>query len=402
MKHGTHRTAIAACTCLFGVAGSAFGAASFEILPEVPGFPGGGQSVFDISADGRFATGVGGGTVFRWERGVGIAAISPSNYEHTFTAGISSDGSRICSAVDVDGDGVASAAYWDSSTGMWTETSTYETNEGQGGTESSVAFDISGNGSTMVGLGWTAGGGFAEAVSYDIPGTSWTGLGRPPMASSRASGVNSDGSLIGGWIESETTGSRRATYWDQMGAHTLTPDDGSVGEINAVSTNSRYLAGYQTNPDPNENFSNAGIIYDTVTDALTYIPGIELSFFGTTELSFSDISDAGIAVGYDGNIFFSFQRAAIYIPGSGLMFVRDYLVSLGLDMDTILNYDENVGLDEWHILTADAISADGTTIGGQMINFNTYETRGWIATIPAPGAPCFLIAIGAGIARRRR
>jgi len=403
MMHGLRCAGkTSAAILLLSVAGSALGSASFEILPEIPGLPGAGQSIMSISADGRFATGVGAGAVFRWERGVGTSTISPGDWQHTFTAGISSDGSRISSSVDANNDGIWNAAYWDESTGLWTEADPYESTDGIDGTEAGVAFDISGDGNTMVGLGWITGGGHAEAVSYSIPGTAWTGLGRPPLASSRASGANFDGSLIVGWLESETWGQRRATYWDANGAHTFTPDDGSVGEFNAVSTNGRYMVGYQTNPDPEQNYANAGIIYDVTTDTLQYVPGIELSFFGTTELNFLDVSDSGIAVGYDGNQFFSFQRAAIYIPGQGLSYVRDYLVSLGLDMDTILNYDPNIGLDEWHILSTSAISSDGTTIGGQMINWNTYETRGWIATIPAPGASCLFLGGVAALGGRRR
>lgn len=394
--------ASAAAIVLLGSAGLAFGITpAFEILQSVPGLEGAGQSVFDISADGRFATGVGGGTVFRWERGVGVTPISATNWQHTFTAGISADGSRIVSTVDADNDGFFNAAYWETSTGAWTETSMYQAYTGPEDIEGSVGFDVSGDGNTIVGLGWLP-TYRAEAVSYDIAGAAWTGLGHPPTASSRASGVNADGTLIGGWIESETTGSRRATLWDNGVATTITPDDGSVGEFNSVSSNGRYVVGYSTNPDPSQNFANAGLIYDTLTGDTQYIPGIDLTFFGTTELNFTDVADNGVAVGIDGNAFFGFQRGAISIPGDGLMWVRDYLVSVGLDMDTLLNYDPMTGFDEWHILTADAISADGTTMGGQMINWTTYETRGWIATIPAPSTGLLLGAGATLLTRRRR
>lgn len=69
------------------------------------------------------------------------------------------------------------------------------------------------------------------------------------------------------------------------------------------------------------------------------------------------------------------------------MNLNTYLPTLGLD------------LTGWNLEVCSAISFDGNTRVGQG-TFNG-ETRGWHATIPAPGA-AGLLAMGGRMASRRR
>ena len=167
-------SAVAILTLAAVTAAAAEGA--FSIISDSSN---GGAAVQGISADGSVVTGVSDGRVFRWTADLGLTYISPRDFLHTFFATVSSDGSTIVSTV-ADSAGTFSAARWTEQQAAW---QTLGGLPGQGspdGTQISTGWGVSGDGATVVGLGWHS--------NYTAEAFQWTeeagmvGLGQPPAS----------------------------------------------------------------------------------------------------------------------------------------------------------------------------------------------------------------------------
>lgn len=80
--------------------------------------------------------------------------------------------------------------------------------------------------------------------------------------------------------------------------------------------------------------------------------------------------------------------AMIWTEELGMVDLNSYLPGIGVD------------LTGWTLTTTTGLSFDGTTIVGAGM-YDGVE-RGWLVTIPSPGAACLLCLGGVAMSRRRR
>src|SRR5215472_15759240 len=183
-------------------AGTSAAGSGFSVIGESRN---GSAAVQGISANGSVVVGVSDGRVFRWTPDLGLAYISPQDVLHTFYASVSADGSTIVSTV-ADSTGLFSAARWTAQGDGWQTLGGLPDQSSPDGAEISSGWGVSGDGSTVVGLGWH--------TNYTAEGFQWTeatgmvGLGQPPASrhSSRASAISADASTVVGFYEHPSQG----------------------------------------------------------------------------------------------------------------------------------------------------------------------------------------------------
>jgi len=195
---------------MFGPHASRFAFATVLALLLSPAARAGGDAAFiemgpgqptDISADGATVIGLG----FTWTQSGGQQAVAG------MTSGgvpaVSADGT-ILSGTSVDPVSTLQVAT------RWVGGVAQPLGGIPGGSPSgsslSSGYDISGDGSTVVGLAWVD-AGTAAAFKWTASG----GMVQMPQLgpnSSRASAISGDGNVIGGWDEA-TNGPRRAALW---------------------------------------------------------------------------------------------------------------------------------------------------------------------------------------------
>jgi uncharacterized membrane protein len=341
-----------------------------------------GTSVFNITPDGMVAVGVSDGAVFRWTPSGGAAMISPADWLNTFTAGVSNDGNTIVSSMINPSNNQQEAAVWRAHQG-WSFlgglTAGVEGNL-------STAYDVSGDATKIVGLGWHTNWRAEGFLWQDSSGMS--GLGRPENMSSRASRISRDGSLIIGWYENNDTGERRPARWVNGGAVDLYMGETAVGETLGTNSDGSILVGEHWV----DGVGSRGYFYDSIgVHDFGLLPGHENNF--SPRSLANGVSDDSIVVGYSGGDPFwgDQEEAFVWTLDSGMVTAASYLLGKGISVPSHLK-----------LTSATSISADGKTIGGQAFNMNTNFNEAWVATsVPEPGS---MIALTLGIAAllRRR
>ncbi|MCS7301342.1 MAG: hypothetical protein NZ556_07300 [Fimbriimonadales bacterium] len=211
-----------------------------ELLPTLSS---GTHSAQGVSADGSVIVGVGtlqsGGTsAVRWTA-AGIESIVPGGRAW----GVSADGTAVAGSGLVGG-GLLTAF-------RWTETGGLQTLPG-GAT--AIAWDISADGSTVVGFYQTANG--SRAFRWRPNSGEFQDLGTLGGRSSIAFGTNDDGSVVLG-LSDKAGGGVRAFIWTEAEGmrdlNTVFPEavsDGSVLiSVRAVSLDGRYIVGWGDRPN---------------------------------------------------------------------------------------------------------------------------------------------------------
>lgn len=238
-------------------------------------------------------------------------------------------------------------------------------------------------GTASIGGGVSGDGNIVTGVSFDTEfnGTAfrWTSAGGmqsigtvPGGTSSDGRRVSRDGSTIIGLAG--TPDGDRAFAWTESGGMQnlglVSPGDGTSSAF-GVNGDGTVVAGFSG--------STAAIWVDGVGQSIGMLPGAGLSIAYT-------LSDDGSLVG--GYSFFDQEPVAtLWSQALGTVDLNTYLPTLGID------------LTGWELDYTRDISADGTTIVGDGV-FNG-EPRGWVVTIPAPGATA-LLGVGGLMAMRRR
>ncbi len=194
-----------------------------------------------VSANGAVVTGYNTASFWFWtsQQGlVSIGGISPSS-GGAGSADISSDGSRIGYTVINPATGKTEAAFYEVETGL-------TTNAGNFGFSCDVSatscWGMSGDGNTIVGLGWhnlCAARGFKSSAAGGIVDLGTLVPGSP----SRANACSGDASVIAGWQDSQQ-GARQATYW-KNGQQKLIfgPGGQTLGEAGVVSSDGQWILG---------------------------------------------------------------------------------------------------------------------------------------------------------------
>jgi uncharacterized membrane protein len=303
----------------------------------------------DITADGSVV--VGGlsnldGPVFRWD--VNAGTFEDIGGFRVGTPSISDDGTKIASSIQ-DRDGFIKAAIYEN--GRWTVIppvpgSTPCDQDGRVTTNS--AWDISGDGSTVVGLNYGDG-----CYRGGIRAFKWTAAGGsvvlPKFSSfnmlSRANGVNYDGSVIVGHDET-TSGQWRGVFWKNGVVTMITKLGQNVNPAVDVSRDGQYVVGVSALASSKQPWR-----YSTTTNALETLGGFQ-GFDSSTTNAISD--DHSVITGFTTSSTTGAFAPTIWTAGLHWSSFYTFLQAQGVSIQDIGLYG------------AAAMSGDGRVITGNI------------------------------------
>jgi len=225
------RHSFLASTALLTVSSLAFGSGFYNL-------GGGIQPRAASSGANPIVTGTTPALYFKWSIDGGVTAIGGDGLAGG-QASIDHAGTVIAGTIFNSELGQNEFATYDIDAGTWTSLGSLGFSCDA---SASSGWGISGDGSTVVGLGWIAGCG-ARAI-YSVDGAPAVDLGTSvPNRSTRANATNFDGSVIVGWQDGET-GFRQGAFWDETGAQALLFFGGEpVGEASDVSGDGTIIVG---------------------------------------------------------------------------------------------------------------------------------------------------------------
>jgi uncharacterized membrane protein len=303
------------------------------------------------------------GSYYMWTAATGVTSIGGA--WQGGVASVSADGTRISGSAQ-GGDGLSYAGYYTVGTGQWT---TLGGIGGNSDASASSSWNISGDGKTVVGLGWVN-GGTAHAIASTAGGTlrDLGSLG----GSSRANAVSYDGSIIAGWVE-QPDGQWTGAYWENGTLHGMVDGQGNaLQEAGAVSADGRWIVG-------SGNFGQTWR-FDTATRQTEWLGDLDAAgdFQGATGIS----ADGRIIVGYDRGFGpAGLGHGTIWIEGQGMLDLTDYVASQGVDLG-----GRTLALPL-------GVSADGLTFYG-MDNTGS----GFVVTVSAVPEPATWAMMAGGLA----
>jgi uncharacterized membrane protein len=330
---------------------------------------------YGASGDGSRVTGYTLMQYFLWTAGGGLTGIggTPPGNGVGGTPRISNDGSRVAGTDRNPASGKTEMSYYTVATGTWTHLG------GIGGMtdqEISSGWGISGDGRSIVGLGWVSAGS-AHAIQWR-EGGSVMDLGSTVTGrSSRANAVNQDGSVVAGWQDA-TTGFRQGVVW-VGGVQTLisVPGTGApLSEASAVSASGQWVVG-------------SGSVADNQAWRWSAAGGVEFlgNIFDPAWRGFAT------AISGDGDRIVGFYRdngspigeGFLWTPSGGMVNLTDYVHSLGIDTGGVSLVDPL------------AISADGSTIVG--VGLSGFNLVGFVVKLPASvPEPTSFAGVATGVA----
>ena len=263
------------------------------------------------------------------------------------------------------------AARWDAVTGVWTPLPGLG---GVSGSSVSTAYDLSGDGQTVVGLAWKT-AGEAHAFKWTPSGgTVDMGLWLPgPGWSSRANAVSADGNFAAGLI----TSPQRAIRWN-LAAGTgqylgsLEPGNTTFGSSTAygISADGTWVVGT----------SAYNAFRWSAATGMQALGALGIPAFGNAGYATAVSADGKVVVGWSGANFINSQ-AFIWREGmTSVMNLQDYLFNNGV----------TAAYSQWQVLKiATDISADGRFIVGSGTNTNN-QSEGFRIELPVfqPQAYC--------------
>ncbi len=328
----------------------------FDLIPSA-------FSADDMSPDGRFVVGSAYGPggpgagptgTYLWDRQNNV--MTPLPAEGFRAVAVSDDGQFVVGDIpDPSGIGQNVAGRWSAATG-W-ESLGHLPNAGACPSRSD-SYEISADGSTVVGLSWDgcSGRGFVWTESTDM-----LELQNLANGNNRASVVSSDGTVIGGFAQGSF--SRTPAIWsnDTTGQLLDPPNGDGVGEVRGLRDDGSVLVG---------SFAADNALVSLATKWTDTPGGWESELIGNGSLlpgwtgNPMDIADDDTIVGFD-NLLGN-RRGWIQPQGAGpLLDLRDYFESNGATVPNGLVIE-----------VPQAISTNGRVIVG-----HGFFTGGWIATI---------------------
>lgn len=369
------RQAICAAAAVSAMALSAVAAPQFWILGA--GYEGTGISDTGVVV----GTDTNSNQYFMWTAGGGITFIGGvgGNDGYGGQATISNDGSRVGGTNINSNTGKGEAAIYDTGLGTWTNLG------GIGSTidnSTSSGWGISGDGQSLVGLGWNA-GGEGRAIRWS-QGTGLVDMGSSsPGFASRANATNNNGTIVGGWQDNDN--GRQGAVWVNGVQRLLTDSNGfAVSEALAVSGDGQWVTGVAYG-------SLSPYRYNTITEVLEYLPVVSGDFFFPSALGTAISDDGKTIVGTVRDFGPPFGAAGyIWRDGFGAMTLNEYFDSMGVVYEAGFFFG-----------AALAMSGDGLTISGYGIS----QTEGfvnWVVTVPAPSTAVAFGFVGLISAGRRR
>lgn len=358
----------------------------------------GAQSFFELSdglIDGISDNGVASGSTssageyFRWTTDGGfqnIGGVSPGNGVGG-EGEISRDGRYISGTTFNATEGYHEMSRYDSDTGQWTGYGLIPGIGQQIDAEVSSGWGISGDGASVVGLGWTTQGTADTHAFQFTEGVGPIDLGSATVGNSaRATAASHDASVVAGWQDGN---GRQGAVWVN-GVQELIFDNGGNPALEAfdVSGDGQWVTGFGIG-----GFFAAGesYRYNTVTDTYETIPNLLVG--GERNFAGAGITDDGktIVGGTWGFGPATFGKAVIWQEGMGTMLMSDYLAAQGVSLPGNAN-----------LAFASSISSDGKWIAGW--SGLGAGSSSWVVQIPEPstGAAVLLGLLAVGLIRRRR
>ncbi|MCC7012310.1 MAG: hypothetical protein IT454_07110 [Planctomycetes bacterium] len=321
-------------------------------------------TVLDMSADGSALVATDGSQSYLW-----------TTTNPTFTAfanvglwdcDVANGGAYVSATLpDPNNGNLETAARWSAASGQWTFLPTLG---GVSGTSASSAYDLSEDGSVVVGLGWIS-ANRAHAFRWDAQnGTVDLGAFGGAQNSSRPNAVSADGTTAAGWDEDPITGVWRASRWSGLTENLLgclDPSDPINGPSQAetVSGNGVYVAGKSASGLSTPSGWNEMHLFrwdplNGLIDRGTC--NIDPFGWGNHETIPSGISDDGrVIVGGAGTagFFGGGLRPFISREGSPMTLLQDDLLALGVPEAATWIFGDVVG-----------ISRDGRVLAGNGYN----------------------------------
>ena len=352
------------CLFLFCV-GSALGAEPFEIICD-------GEAT-DISTDGSVVVGIAKETreTWRWTKKTGRVLLGRSsgiaNGIDWGTPDVSDDG-RIISATVMSADSKSETlARW-SEDGGWEIPTASSSNPGaQRQERNSLAWGLSGDGSTLVGQVRFSDNS-TRAASWNAD-QSLVYLGSKGI-NSRANDVNSDGSIIVGWSENPGTGIWQPTVWTD-GKPVILAATKAFCQATAVTPGGNIIVGQAYDESRDQRAAALWLDSDFgwVQEWLGTLPGTIGGYGQAMALDLTD--DGHTIVGF--NSFNPIWSAGfIWTLGNGLIDVHDYIASHGVTLP-----------EGFRINSVTAISDDGSymTGFGEDTTFWPHQTRSFLIRV---------------------
>lgn len=281
----------------------------------------------------------GGFGPFRWTQATGPMSLGRVTHVGGGGApGISEDGSRVASSI---------ASLDSSSTmqGLWTLGSGWQEllpmpadGYNQDGTVGNV-YGLSGDGNTVVGL-YPRLGGRAHACKWTPTGGTVDLGGTTHRQASRANGVNYNGSVIVGWVETPL-GPWRPAAWVNGSCLLLTSVDttglhyAGSGEARATSPSGDFIVGFVSDSVSQQ---RAAVMWTRTngvfgpTQLLGWVNGTTPQYGINVPAAVS--ANGKVVVGYcsfDGDPFFT--TGFIWTPATGVIDINEYLADNGVFTD---------------------------------------------------------------------
>jgi hypothetical protein len=283
-------------------------------------------------------------------------------------AGISADGAVVCGTLADPMSGEYTAGQYTIATATWTSLG------GLGAScDNSVSsgWGMSGDGSTLVGLGWD---GCSAYATYWESGGEGVSLGTTsPGNSTRANGVNHDGSVIVGWQDGN---GRQGAVWINGDQQLITlPSGGAAGEASAVSSKGEWVAGIGIG-------SIWGVgdtwRYNTLTQSNEAIPNLDTD--GGRYMAGMGISDDGsMLVGgtWPFGVPASFGNAFVWREGVGTEQLPAYFDDIGVSYPAGFTFAFVSGMSD-----------DGRWLTGWGNSGSPGNTVTWVVELPGDSTPC--------------
>ena len=345
-----------------------------------------GMWILSMTPDGKILCGSamnGAYEAVRWTPETGNVFLGMSSGMLLGTGGgntrMSADGDRICSSTVNADTTLATPGLWVKGVG-W-QALIPPLTVGGGNTDGHLGspYDISDDGSTVVGLCWVAGRGnpfrwtaATNAVNLPVQG---------PGQRGRANVTNADGSVVGGWTDNPTSGMWQPTVWEN-GVMTVLNDSEVASQVQCMTPDGSILGGLLYNPaylirEPTLWYKSGST---WVTQRLGLLP--DSVPFDTQCISTGLTADGSVLVGeylYD----LWTRTGFVWTLNEGLMTADEYFAGRGVPVPATFQIG---GLS--------VITPDGNRIAGWGFDLSlpNNPTRGFVVTldttsdVPAPAA----------------
>jgi hypothetical protein len=271
--------------------------------PDVITIPGLGHIAYGISPTGKYVTGIdGSGGAFLYKVAGGAFTNIGGDDAYAVTDNGKVVGTYRDPAHQFNGISFPIAGFYEN--GSWSTPGLIPGMVPFSSSQYSYGFGISDDGSALCGMVWEN-AGKTRAFKWDA--TNLFTILKDQNQSAKAMCLSGDGKVAGGWVQ----GNNRLPYIWKPDSVLLDP---TVGEVHSINYNGSRVAGVA---------NGSAFILDSI-NGMQYIPTI----VGANNANAWGVSDSGIVVGnFDSGSLPPYTKTAfIYIPGQGMLNLRDFLI----------------------------------------------------------------------------